>query len=537
MAAEPEKKIDKSLHAYGRKRREEAGEPLEVHPATRRMLQAEVAKLRAGKAETGRPWWRSLLLVWPRFGAAFAIFMMLAVCVWVFVQNENRKQGVTELAASHAPAADQPAVEQSVRLQEKLKAETDNAGALAGREEADAKKVSEKSPTRLAFDDRAKAQVRDAERNAPMPTGPSAELGKNVMLKLESPAQQPAKSDETLLTAAANDKRADLDGSARLLKQNSADGNRFYRQADASGVKLDDALAKGGLGVPPSSTVTAGVSLAAVPPTDAYLNFAYIETNFALVPSLGRLGANKPTTDSGVTTLGDVTAAPALQAATVTATEWAAADRQLRENEVLQSRGLNRAQEYERRDANGTPILQRFALEQINDRIRIRDGDGSVYEGSIVATTGVEALKESKDELRETQLQRKLSDPGTAGTPIQFRASGTNKARQLVVINGEMWRDEQLARSVKTVDALSAAAPKRVQAPAASSSVARTPAEPSPAEQSQGTRGRISGVAAAAGGTVNTASNLTNAFNPMTMRARVQIGRTNQVELNAVRTK
>src|SRR5262245_51071903 len=85
MAAEPEKKIDELLQAYARKRREDAGEPLDLHPATRRILQGEVAKLRAGKARESRPWWQSLLLVWPRFAAAFAIFMMLALGVWVFV--------------------------------------------------------------------------------------------------------------------------------------------------------------------------------------------------------------------------------------------------------------------------------------------------------------------------------------------------------------------------------------------------------------------------------------------------------------------
>jgi hypothetical protein len=537
MAAEPEKKVDKLLHAYARKRRGDAGEPLEVHPATRRMLQGEVAKLQAGKAETERPWWRSLLLMWPRFAAAFAIFMMLAVCVWVFVQNENRKQGVTELAARRAPAADQPAAEESIRLREK--AEPDGVAGVQAREETDAKKVSEKSPTILALDNKAKEQLGDAEKpmNAPMPTGPALDLGKNVKLKLESPAQQTAKSDETLLAAAGNEKRADLDGSARVLKQNPADNYRLYRQADSSGVKLEDTLTKGGLGVPPSSTVTAGVTLAVPPPTEAYLNFAYTETNVGLVPALGRLGGNVSVPNAGTTSLGDLVAAPGLQTATVVATEWAAAaDRQLAENEVLQGRGLERAQQFGRRDANGTPILQRFAVEQINERIRIRDGDGSVYEGIIVTTTGVEALKESKDELSETRVQRKLSDPNTSAVPIRFRASGTNRARQLVVINGEMRGAEQLARSNQALDALSVAAPQPTAA-----AVTSSPAEPrSRASTVAGQSGAVGGRASspATAGTVSSVSSATNAFfKPAILRARVQIGRTNEVELNAIRTK
>src|SRR5262245_41516034 len=41
---EPERKIEKLLRAFGKKRRDDAGAPLELHPATRRLLQGEVAR-------------------------------------------------------------------------------------------------------------------------------------------------------------------------------------------------------------------------------------------------------------------------------------------------------------------------------------------------------------------------------------------------------------------------------------------------------------------------------------------------------------
>ena len=41
---EPERKIEKLLRAYARKRRAQAGDPLELHPATRRLLQGEAAR-------------------------------------------------------------------------------------------------------------------------------------------------------------------------------------------------------------------------------------------------------------------------------------------------------------------------------------------------------------------------------------------------------------------------------------------------------------------------------------------------------------
>ena len=41
---EPERKIEKLLRAYAKKRRAQAGDPLKLHPATRRLLQGEIAR-------------------------------------------------------------------------------------------------------------------------------------------------------------------------------------------------------------------------------------------------------------------------------------------------------------------------------------------------------------------------------------------------------------------------------------------------------------------------------------------------------------
>ena len=41
---EPERKIEKLLRAYAKKRQGDAGDPLKLHPAMRRQLQDEVAR-------------------------------------------------------------------------------------------------------------------------------------------------------------------------------------------------------------------------------------------------------------------------------------------------------------------------------------------------------------------------------------------------------------------------------------------------------------------------------------------------------------
>ncbi|MBI5803020.1 MAG: hypothetical protein HZA92_20150 [Verrucomicrobia bacterium] len=44
MANEPQREIEKDLLAYKQRRREQAGPPLDIHPATRKMLQSEAAR-------------------------------------------------------------------------------------------------------------------------------------------------------------------------------------------------------------------------------------------------------------------------------------------------------------------------------------------------------------------------------------------------------------------------------------------------------------------------------------------------------------
>ena len=41
---EPEREIEKQLRAYAKERREQAGAPIELHPATRKLLQGEAAR-------------------------------------------------------------------------------------------------------------------------------------------------------------------------------------------------------------------------------------------------------------------------------------------------------------------------------------------------------------------------------------------------------------------------------------------------------------------------------------------------------------
>src|SRR5215216_1922116 len=96
MPSEPDnRKIEELLKAYGRKREEELGVPLELHPATRKMLQGEVAKLRPAAAPQKTGLLAAMWKFWPRF----AIMGGAAVLLSLAIVNVNRHpNGPQELA-------------------------------------------------------------------------------------------------------------------------------------------------------------------------------------------------------------------------------------------------------------------------------------------------------------------------------------------------------------------------------------------------------------------------------------------------------
>ena len=76
---QPERHIEKLLRAFARKRRDQAGAGFDLHPATRRMLQGEVARQCGRSANRRASWWQS----WAGFGprVAFATGTLAAVVV------------------------------------------------------------------------------------------------------------------------------------------------------------------------------------------------------------------------------------------------------------------------------------------------------------------------------------------------------------------------------------------------------------------------------------------------------------------------
>ena len=108
MPSEPDHKMDDLLKTYAKKRQDEAGAPMEMHLATRRLLQAEAAKLRPVNALASGSWRDALRIFWPRLAFAAGILLVAGLAAVTFLKPANEKQAVVSYAKQDAatPAVD-----------------------------------------------------------------------------------------------------------------------------------------------------------------------------------------------------------------------------------------------------------------------------------------------------------------------------------------------------------------------------------------------------------------------------------------------
>jgi hypothetical protein len=116
MPAEPERDMEKTLKAYAERRRQQAGAPLELHPATRRMLQGEAARRHSRKAKDTGFWSQMAGVIRRRLVLVSALTVMVVAIALTFVPALTRAKreqlasyraldGASRSEASPAPAA------------------------------------------------------------------------------------------------------------------------------------------------------------------------------------------------------------------------------------------------------------------------------------------------------------------------------------------------------------------------------------------------------------------------------------------------
>ncbi len=96
---EPERKIEKLLRAYAKKRRAEAGDSLKLHPATRRLLQGEAARRAPRPGKAGTPGF-FLAVFWRRLVFALCVVATAFIGVSLFRPAWNpAKKGAPSVSA------------------------------------------------------------------------------------------------------------------------------------------------------------------------------------------------------------------------------------------------------------------------------------------------------------------------------------------------------------------------------------------------------------------------------------------------------
>ena len=213
-----------------RKRRAEAGAPAELHPATRRLLQGEVARLRPTPAPVSVPWWQRLNGFWPRIATASVIIIA----------------SFLTFRSTH----DETSVEQLVRRDEvKLAPEADNASLAAYSVTQERREVSS-APAAPAFvPSPVTLELLQAKEQAAAPAplrrkveAAGALVGATQTDRPAMPAQKPALTDLSAVTQVAQQPAAvTANAEAESVAGNAGQARNLFTKR---GVALTDAKEK-----------------------------------------------------------------------------------------------------------------------------------------------------------------------------------------------------------------------------------------------------------------------------------------------------
>ncbi len=505
MPSDPDKKIEELLKVYAKKRREDAGAPLELHPATRNLLQAEVARLRPAPAAERASWLNALFGFWPRVAWAASMLVVAGVAVWLL----NPRMEPTRQLANNVPASGP----QSKTAALEDSALGDKEALRAGRNillESDRDERSKLPVTELAgvaMDAASKPVERSRLAQAP-PAAPAPPAAQPPPLATTAPSLSatPRAFGGGLVSTDAGQPTADL--------KRKAENRPAAMQNEAKSVQLAISDNTGTVFNDSATTVASGEIRYGLTPGASITSLGVTNQS----PALGLAGADKyfyrtdnsPFVQSAATEKKLQTAQAEDQLALskskeplarreVAAAETSAGKNVDRQSALRDQSSQLQAGKEEMRlatrfrsaavsekpaqsgtvaggggarfnrvnDASGKAgvagpaLLAAFEVEQAGDRIRLTDADGSVYEGQLIAgasdlnriagQAGLKQEPEKADALKAQAIQQKQSAPTAAPAQqsVSFRASGTNRSlNQLVVIDGVLMSATEATRGL-----------------------------------------------------------------------------------------
>ena len=383
---EPERKIEKLLRACAKKRRADAGDAFELHPATRRMLQGEVARRtpKAGGANEPSSIWNWLRLRWA-LPLGFALLIYLGVAVFWPAAPSKQDLAFRTAAPEKAKELSKPSTPPPI-------AAVDNSAPPPAPSAAPPSVVAPKTPATVT------AELASAN--------PTASPSKDKMLATTTFAE----------TDANRPQRREV----------------FYALTNASQppVAVAGTLAGESVTVAPPASVP---TLASEPAGGA--------TTADLAQSV------PPGAISGVAAteqLALATSSRALRVAKVATTPGAAKFKSEAMTDSLQVNATKNSQRFVQAPMKkNPPVLVSFELQQNGNQISVVDRDGSIYNGTLQMGNEDLAKARQGEKFGAVQLQQK--NAGVMNTQQQtaqnyfFRVSGANRSlKQNVVFSGNL---------------------------------------------------------------------------------------------------
>lgn len=451
MMPEEPNKSEELLQRYAKQRREQGGD-FSLHPATRRLLQGEVTRTYgAKKAGTAKGSWLAWLASWPgraAIGTVAAVLIVVAVLV-VNRDGEVRLEQRMELArlSEAAPEAD-------VMFREAEQASPATPAA------------AEEKLNRLgALDER--------EVRADAPAADKKELGDTASLAMNAPKAVAAPAEVRLF---------DFDGAANFandfalsLVPADATNTALHYYVDAFGVNefslssttpplhfysyWFDASA----GATNARVLGPMVAGRGVDPLSMAATAAF-GAEQATAPQRSKLSRDAV---NGSRVVATATPPPPASIAPSPALSAEPGNAPGRPEMLLGSRAqpqeparaldsladLSSAQRFYRvatpdgeaaglGTANSPRVLSSFVIEQTGETVRVIDGDGSVYVGSLQATAedrvgGTSPRNENEAVVREQLSRGQVTPAIQAGEAFTFQAVGSNVTlRQRVEVRG-----------------------------------------------------------------------------------------------------
>jgi hypothetical protein len=411
-----ERPIEKLLRRFAKRRREDSGKPMQLHPATRRLLQGEVARQFPRHKAEGSTSARESAGWWPRWAYALSVLAVVAVLSSLLLPGLGKAKSRSQMAGTMnnlkqvGLAAHTFAEDNSNRLPVTL-GEMSNelgAGSLALKDAsgksfeyvAGGKSLDELSPGAvLAYSQPAdgrsavlladgSVQLMSTQQFAGILNGSSA--GASAKLASLRPDKSKSAEEERLAMA---DKPAEV---------------AMARQKDATATRWPEADRTIVASTPPPATTSPTIALASPAATPALAS----DRKEAIAGDVSY-------SDSGVLTTNVIASSGARYANTMGLEKVRQASSEM-DKEINEPA---RFQNFQKTPAK-TAILDSFEVVQRGDQLSVIDQDGSTYAGNLILP-----VNEAKS---ETMLEqgKKAGNGAYASKAVAAPASLARDAKQ-----------------------------------------------------------------------------------------------------------